>query len=878
MRGGLSWQLPLRLAGDQFIISVPDAVLNEAMYPLAVDPLITPEFALDVPVDGPSPATRSAPVIAANDSGFLVAWCQGKSEVAESGVFAARIAPSGLLLDPQGIRVSGHAGEQSVCAVAAIDDMFLVTWAAPRGTSATDWDVLGARVLADGTVLDSPLPIGALAGSVQNSPAVAGNGQNFLVTWRDSRNTGIYGTIVTREGSLSTTNGISVLNATYDQYTPAVAALGTNYLVVAQDYRRSTSAAYNSDVYGARVSGLGMLLDPVGFPICTNAGSQFRPAVAADGTNYLVVWEDYDVDGSNIRAARVTGEGVVLDPVALVVSHAVNRQGNPTVTADGGGFVVAWQDHRESTGGNFEARIRAARVSGDGTVLDAAGVPVSSGGGGQNLPCITSRGQDWLAVWQDLRSNPDTVLSDIFGAGGSGPNPGAEMKLSPTANAQISPAVARLGETYLAVWADNRHDGSNSWDICGLRLDATGNPLDAAPFWICAAPGRQSDPSIASGENRFLVVWSDWRNSPATLRHADVYGTAVSPDGAVLHPGGKSICTATNDQSLPAIAGFGTNFLVTWQDSRSNQPPSLRMDIFASRVTETGVVLDQGGLPVCTHLTIQTNPVVAANRDLALVVWTDYRSSATYPDIYGARLTPDGTVLESNGFPICLAANTTQYLPAVATDGSGFLVVWADSRSGVANAPDIYGTEVTASGAVSSLTGLGIRTGPGPQTVPELAFNGRDYLVAWQTAPSATGTFDIHAVQVESLTAPLVQAGVLPVTTDSTAQLGPAVAPGPDGRFLVLWQSLDRFVPRITGSLVDSGAVPRLDSPNIAADGQFQFRFRGSLGQRYDIERSAELQQWTRILSFTNAVHSSLLADPEANTGGRRFYRALLVP
>ncbi|HLE03444.1 MAG TPA: hypothetical protein VI729_02375, partial [Anaerolineales bacterium] len=82
--------------------------------------------------------------------------------------------------------------------------------------------------------------------------------------------------------------------AAINQYYPAVAWDGNNYLVVWQDYRNGS----NPDIYGARVSASGVLQEPGGIVISTAANYQGFPAVAWDGNNYLVVWADYR-SGSN---------------------------------------------------------------------------------------------------------------------------------------------------------------------------------------------------------------------------------------------------------------------------------------------------------------------------------------------------------------------------------------------------------------------------------------------------------------------------------------------------------------------------------------------------------------------------------------------------
>jgi hypothetical protein len=105
---------------------------------------------------------------------------------------------------------------------------------------------------------------------------------------RDTQYYDIYGARVSPAGAVLDPGGIAISLAAREQLTPAVASGGTNYLVTWTDYRSET----NSDIYGARVSPDGALLDPGGIAISTTAGYQDSPAEAFDGTNYLVVWQD----------------------------------------------------------------------------------------------------------------------------------------------------------------------------------------------------------------------------------------------------------------------------------------------------------------------------------------------------------------------------------------------------------------------------------------------------------------------------------------------------------------------------------------------------------------------------------------------------------
>ncbi len=141
--------------------------------------------------------------------------------------------------------------------------------------------------------------------------------------------------------------------ASEDQAKPAVASDGAGFLVVWEDYR------YAHDIYAARVNSSGTVLDGAGIlisPPYPEEGSE--PAVAWDGTNYLVVWAS---DSPNdILGARVTPSGNVLDTEPITVSGAAGDQMQPTVAWNGSNYLVAWRDHRSSGYDVFGARVSGA--------------------------------------------------------------------------------------------------------------------------------------------------------------------------------------------------------------------------------------------------------------------------------------------------------------------------------------------------------------------------------------------------------------------------------------------------------------------------------------------------------------------------------------
>jgi phosphoribosylformylglycinamidine (FGAM) synthase PurS component len=193
------------------------------------------------------------------------------------------VSLTGTVLDPEAIAISTAEGVQDVPAVAFDGTNFLVVWEDCRSDST--WDIYGARVSQAGTVLDPAGSAISTAANNQEHPAVSSSGFNFLVVWRDNRSGSydIYGSRVNQAGTVLDPDGIAISTAAYFQWSAAVSFDGTNFLVVWDDRRNNDT----SDIYGARVSQAGTVLDPAGIVISTAASVQCSPAVSFDGTNSL---------------------------------------------------------------------------------------------------------------------------------------------------------------------------------------------------------------------------------------------------------------------------------------------------------------------------------------------------------------------------------------------------------------------------------------------------------------------------------------------------------------------------------------------------------------------------------------------------------------
>lgn len=301
---------------------------------------------------------------------------------------------------------------------------------------------------------------------------------------------------------------------------------------------------------------------------------------------------------------------------------------------------------------------------------------------------------------------------------------------------QNSPDVALGSNGSLAVWADARVY-ERQFDVYGIRLDASGNPVGAS-FVIADADGSQTRPLVAWNGQHWLVAY---------LSEGDLRATRVAPDGTVVDATPIAIASPGASAAYE-LASDGTGWAVLWAGRSAGNA-----DLRGARIGANGAVLDPGGVQILPE-TYFVRPLdsLAFSRDRYLAVWGDDAG------IVGLRLTP--TLQKMDASPITIAGGTYfESAPSVAGNGTEFYLVWTESDNSYW-VNQIKGSRVSLAGVASIPAGVAINENNAGGSGADVAWDGTRWIAAWTGAgafanriSSGGSVLDGTGVQLASATA-----------------------------------------------------------------------------------------------------------------------------
>lgn len=536
--------------------------------------------------------------IASDGNSFLTVW----NEDFGKAILGARLAAGSSLIDTTPLTIGAGTGNESHPAVAWGLDRYLVAWQEGTGTTR-------ARFVAPDGTMSNILDLGPRAA---NGPThVVFNGRTFLVVAHDdsSQNGQMHATVVDPQGRVLASQAIPA--GVVVSGSDLVAMQGTFYLVYTDSYDvfalpidESATAGTRRTIFdGDRVIGvlaaarddefLAGWFKVVG-PGITEINSVYVSAtsvssiesfsegfsnlqdIVADRTGYLLLYgndtavrarragtmtsfdlrvpgppthaEDSATNGvrtiSLVRRSGATGgdlySTVLSEDTLAPIVFAPRSQEVPNVAAAGDVRLAVWREHATSEG---EIALMAMRIGVDEAPIRVAAVNRLA------TSRVASNGTDWLILWQQL--------GKLYGARVR--HDGTLIDATPLVLAEIatplddSIAVAWDGTSYVAVYASG---GTTRQGILSalyaVRVPASGTPQTVDPATaIPIAPTALDNwnPSIASGPNGSLIVWSQYDRLRGVLLSRTNTVTPVS-------------FLTGNSAGRPDVAWNGDTFLV----------------------------------------------------------------------------------------------------------------------------------------------------------------------------------------------------------------------------------------------------------------------------------------------------------------------------
>ena len=753
---------------------------------------------------------QKTPRVAFNGQNWLVAWqTEREGDRYKSDVMGVRIAPDGTVLDRTPILIS--AGQSSdprtVWDVASDGANWVVTW---RGLDAAAgiYTVEGARVGPDGTVLD---PGGKVLrrdswNSHPTGADIAFAGDEYLMTWTETGGTGVLkGQLLTP--ALDPIGGVFTINATGER--PAVATNGTDFLVTWIDY--PNGPGWSAAVYGKRVSHAGQVLDAGPIWVAPDAGytQLTRVDAAWDGSVYVVTFEREslgpDYRNLDVFTAHVAATGQVYDPGGRVIVNAAHHQTGPAVAPRaGGGVQVVWTDNRAGA-----ADVRTASVS--STWAASPDRPVALGAPRQTAPVAAAGANGFLSVFTSEVSGVSRVLAQRLDTTGR-PLAGEPVQLGTGGSAAV--AWNEAAQVYLATW-------TAGGQVLGRRVGPDGTVLDAAPVTLMAGGA----PDVAALGDQFLVTahFREW---------SELQYTRAIRVGATGQPVGTPVKLGVGFDIDPRVEAVGGRWLVVWEQNPTHD--NSRSRIAAAFVNPDGT--SPGKFDVSDgYYPAEDAPDIASAGDTALIVWEYWGTSTNPDDIVGRRITADGTFVDPWSGIVVSDAPNGQYAPRAVWNGTEFVVTWLDQRyDGDPHQPrgDVYATHLGTTGPVADRAGFPVAASSVPEDTPSVAAGHGVMLFSYSAFAEQAPYANLRVTQrtATELPAPL-QPPAAPASLTATAVAFDAID--------LAWSAVDgadRYVversPTGTDGWVRLGTtaagVTTLRNTGLTFDTTYHYRVRGT--------------------------------------------------
>lgn len=453
----------------------------------------------------------------------------------------------------------------------------------------------------------------------------------------------------------------------------------------------------------------------------TAAFDQSNAALATDGHSFFAVWTEWNGgQTAGVFGSFVSYEGTrVGEPIRLADAPT----SDPVIAFGAGRYLAVW---------NEEAGLRGRFIAPDGTLSNV--MAIAPRAYGLEIQ-VAFNGSVFLAAWWLDTSMHGAIIDADGNAHAPFTIPIADLRF-------IGDLVAARGRFYLLIENGGiaalpvMSDGSVrtpvpiapvSAPIIDLHAGSNGDELLVA--WIEGAEIRSAFLSPMAGASAIESFEADrMRLQKVTNDFVLFYGT---PEVQLARRGGRVMQLAT-PQTRGAVTDAESSIVLYRGD-----PYVAGGDLYV------GTLDAQQFTPLVLSPRHQTHPDIAAAGDLRLAAWSEYIGSEHRLGIVAARIDADGRTLDPSGIDLHAATQYPTY-PRIASNGTDFLVTWADGHN-------IYASRVSHDGAVLDAQPFRVAGGIYLATMLDAAWDGRSYVVVYEKGGYFRGVYVVPtAVRVTS--------------------------------------------------------------------------------------------------------------------------------
>jgi len=610
------------------------------------------------------------PDVASYDGKFMVVW-----HTSNNDIYARGISSSGLR-NRDIIYVSEAANAERNVSIASNGKSYFITW--EYDLTAPEKAIYACCIDNKADFIETPFKVNQSTGYALSNPCIASDSLgNFAVAWQselqDNDGSGIFAREITYKGitisvqpepqiytdgdtlTFEITASSSYLPLSYQWYKGSLPVGDNSPVLVLENLQEADQAnvyCVVTDKYGSVKSDnayieyqkleIGFVLKQKKFVNENTTDYQDKPAIASNGTNYMIAWEMLNQSGSilDIKGRQYDNEGNP-DGAEFVVSNDPDNQYNPDIAFNGMFYLVVWESYQ----GSYMSEIYAQWYEADGTPLGTSFRVNTDRSYNQKRPAVTTNGSSFMVVWES--QNSDSAGYGIKGCviASESTVPGSEILINQiTTGNQNKPDIAWNGSKYLAVW----HSDENVAYKIQARFLLSDGSVGGDEFNIAynSSLGYNfTNPCVASAGTTFMIVYETWDDDYSRV---EARGELLNNAGEVIDSFEFENWYVSGYERGVKVSASQWDYLVAWEvwdyditKSRAICAKRIYHDGATVYFEDEFTIIDYSNYP--SHS--PKNIGIGTNGSDFLIAWSKYNASNHSEGIYACQLIYTNPVL-----------------------------------------------------------------------------------------------------------------------------------------------------------------------------------------------------------------------------------------